>query len=185
MEKRFLPMSEIRAEQDAMKIGGYFVVFEDETRLWDGIYEKVSRTALDNTLDNDIRCLFNHDTAKVLGRNKSGTLTLKVDEKGLFGEVDINPNDIEAVSVYEKVKRGDIDQCSFGFNIRKESFEEREDGLHFTLEDIDLHEVSIVTFPAYPNTEVSARSKDLERFKKEKLNMRKKALLERLENNVT
>lgn len=184
MEKRFLAMSDIRAEQDSMKIGGYFVVFEDETRLWDGIYEKVSRKALDNTLDNDIRCLFNHDSAKVLGRNKSGTLTLKLDEKGLFGEVEINPKDPEALSVYEKVKRGDINQCSFGFNIRKESYEEKEDGLHYTLEEIDLHEVSIVTFPAYPNTEVSARSKDFERFKNEKLKLRKKALLERLGPNV-
>lgn len=176
-------MSDIRAEEDNLKIGGYFILFNDETELYDGIFEKVDSRALDKTLNNDIRCLFNHDTAKVLGRTKSNTLTLSKDDKGLYGEVIINPNDSEAVSVYEKVKRGDIDQCSFGFNILDENQElDDSDQLHITLNEIDLHEVSIVTFPAYPNTSVSARAKQLEGLKEQRLNARKKAMLERLRN---
>lgn len=183
MEKRSLGMSDIRAEEDNLKIGGYFILFNDETELYDGIFEKVDSRALDKTLNNDIRCLFNHDTAKVLGRTKSNTLTLSKDDKGLYGEVIINPNDSEAVSVYEKVKRGDIDQCSFGFNILDENQElDDRDQLHITLNEIDLHEVSIVTFPAYPNTSVSARAKQLEGLKEQRLNARKKAMLERLRN---
>lgn len=185
MEKRSLGMSDIRAEEDNLKIGGYFVLFNDETELYDGIFETVDSRALDKTLNNDIRCLFNHDTSKVLGRTKSNTLTLEKDDKGLYGEVIINPNDKEAVSVYERVKRGDIDQCSFGFNILDEDqrLDER-DNLHITLKEIDLHEVSIVTFPAYPNTTVSARAKQLEDLKGQRLEARKKAMLERIRNGV-
>lgn len=185
MEKRSLGMSDIRAEEDNLKIGGYFVLFNDETELYDGIFETVDSRALDKTLNNDIRCLFNHDTSKVLGRTKSNTLTLEKDDKGLYGEVIINPNDKEAVSVYERVKRGDIDQCSFGFNILDEDqrLDER-DNLHITLKEIDLHEVSIVTFPAYPNTTVSARSKQLEDLKSQRLEARKKAMLERIRNGI-
>lgn len=185
MEKRSLGMSDIRAEEDNLKIGGYFVLFNDETELYDGIFEKVDSRALDKTLTNDIRCLFNHDTSKVLGRTKSNTLTLAKDEKGLYGEVIINPNDKEAVSVYERVKRGDIDQCSFGFNILDEDQKlDERDNLHITLKEIDLHEVSIVTFPAYPNTTVSARSKQLEDLKGQRLEARKKAMLERIRNGI-
>lgn len=185
MEKRSLGMSDIRAEEDNLKIGGYFVLFNDETELYDGIFEKVDSRALDKTLKNDIRCLFNHDTSKVLGRTKSNTLTLEKDEKGLYGEVIINPNDKEAVSVYERVKRGDIDQCSFGFNILDEEqrLDERNQ-LHVTLKEIDLHEVSIVTFPAYPNTSVSARAKQLQDLKGQRLEARKKAMLERIRNGI-
>ena len=185
MEKRSLGMSDIRAEEDNLKIGGYFVLFNDETELYDGIFETVDSRALDKTLNNDIRCLFNHDTSKVLGRTKSNTLTLEKDDKGLYGEVIINPNDKEAVSVYERVKRGDIDQCSFGFNILDEDQKlDERDNLHITLKEIDLHEVSIVTFPAYPNTTVSARAKQLEDLKGQRLEARKKAMLERIRNGV-
>lgn len=178
-------MSEIRAESDAFKIGGYFILFDDETELYDGIFEKVDSKALDNTLDNDIRCLFNHDTAKVLGRTSSSTLKLVKDDKGLYGEVLINQNDNEALNVYERVKRGDINQCSFGFNILKEEqrYDDKNDSLHITLKEVDLHEVSIVTFPAYPNTAVSARAKQLEDYKEIRLKKRKAEMLERVRKN--
>lgn len=174
--------SDFRAADDELKISGYFIVFNDEAELWPGVYERVAPEALNSTLDNDIRCLFNHDTATVLGRNKSSTLKLVKDDKGLYGEVLINEKDTDAMNVYERVKRGDIDQCSFGFNIRQESYryDEEKDSVHYTLEDIDLHEVSIVTFPAYPNTAVSARAKDVERIRQERLNRRKENLLRKI-----
>src|SRR5690606_17155465 len=145
-----------RAEQDnEMYIEGYFAVFNTETELWRGAFESIAPGAFDETLSNDIRALINHDTNLVLGRNKAGTLELKVDSRGLWGRIKINPNDTDAVNLYERVKRGDVDQCSFGFNILEEDVEYRDDGtVKWTLKKVDLHEVSVVTFPAYEDTGV-------------------------------
>lgn len=149
-----------RAEEDEMTIDGYFAVFNSVTELFPGAFEEIAPGAFDKTLSNDIRALINHDTALVLGRNKAGTLDLKVDSRGLWGSIRINPNDTDAVNLYERVKRGDVDQCSFGFNILQEETDFREDGtVKWILKDIDLHEVSVVTFPAYDATGVQARKR--------------------------
>lgn len=137
-----------RAEADGqeMYIEGYFAVFGRETELWPGAFEEIAPGAFDETLSNDIRALINHDTTLVLGRTKAGTLELKTDNYGLWGRVKINPNDIDAVNLYERVKRGDVDQCSFGFNITSEETDWRDDGtVKWTITGIDLHEVSVVT----------------------------------------
>ncbi len=175
-----------RAKEDGEKvIEGYFAVFNSETELFPGAFEEISPGAFGDSLENDVRALINHDTSFVLGRKKSGTLNLKVDSKGLFGSILINENDTDAVNLYERVKRGDIDQCSFGFNILAEETDFRDDGsVKWTLKDIDLHEVSIVTFPAYADTSVQARQKDLETIKKRKLDKRKIQLRERLKNGT-
>ena len=114
-------------------ICGYFAVFNSDYTIWDGATESVDPHAFDETLDADIRCLIDHDTRLVLGRTKSGTLTLRIDEKGLYGEVKINEADQDAMNLYERVKRGDVDQCSFGFDIVKEEYEERENDVHCEL----------------------------------------------------
>lgn len=174
-----------RAEGDNnMVIEGYFVVFNSQTELWQGAYEEIAPQALDNTLSNDIRALINHDTRLVLGRNKSGTLDLKVDSRGLWGSIKINPNDTDAVNLYERVKRGDVDQCSFGFNVTSEETDWREDGtVKWTITGVDLHEVSVVTFPAYEDTGVAARSKEVEQHKEKQLEVRKANLKARLNKN--
>ena len=163
------------AENDQMIIGGYFVVFNSWTELWDGYYEQVSPKAFENVDLTDIRALINHNDGLVLGRTKSNTLTLRVDDKGLYGEIKVNPNDQDAVNLYERVKRGDVDQCSFGFQITEEEWEDTAEGYRSTITGIKLFEVSVVTFPAYEDTSVSARSKDI-------LNFRKRKLKERLSN---
>lgn len=170
-----------RAEGENMTIEGYFVVFNSQTELWQGAYEEIAPQALDNTLSNDIRALINHDTTLVLGRNKAGTLDLKVDSRGLWGSIKINPNDTDAVNLYERVKRGDVDQCSFGFNVTSEETDWREDGtVKWTITGVDLHEVSVCTFPAYEDTGVAARSKEVEQHKEKQLEVRKAKLKERL-----
>ena len=118
-QARSIPLQfKTRSEEDGEKyISGYFAVFNSNYEMWEGATESVDVHAFDNTLQDDIRCLIDHDTHLVLGRTKSGTLTLKVDEKGLWGEVKINQADQDAVNLYERVKRGDVDQCSFGFDI--------------------------------------------------------------------
>lgn len=173
---------EIReSSSDEMVIEGYFALFNDETNLFGNVYEEIDRDAFNNTLDKDIRALINHDTSKVLGRTKAKTLELKADEKGLYGKIKINPNDTEAVNLYERVKRGDVDQCSFGFFIKDEDVENRSDGTtKFVIKDIDLFEVSAVTFPAYENTGISAREKQVENLNKRKIELWKKEMREKI-----
>ena len=160
------------AENDQMIIEGYFVVFNTWTELYDGYYEQVSPKAFDNVDLTDIRALINHNDGLVLGRTKSSTLTLRVDDKGLYGEIKVNPNDQDAVNLYERVKRGDVDQCSFGFQITEEEWEDTAEGYRSTITGINLFEVSVVTFPAYEDTLVTARSKDVLNFRKRKLKER-------------
>jgi uncharacterized protein len=172
-----------RAETDSqeMYIEGYFAVFGKATELWPGASEELAPSAFNETLGNDIRALINHDTTLVLGRNKSGTLELKADSHGLWGRVKINPKDSDAVNLYERVNRGDVDQCSFGFNIEKEDTEWQDDGtVKWTITKIDLHEVSVCTFPAYEETGVQARHAEIEQHKQRQLEQRKNSLKERL-----
>ena len=172
-----------RAEEDEMIIEGYFAVYNTETELWPGAFEEIAPGAFDNTLSNDIRALINHDTSLVLGRTKAGTLELKTDGRGLWGRIKINPNDTDAVNLYERVKRGDVDQCSFGFNIISEEIDYREDGtIKWIIKEVDLHEVSVCTFPAYEETGVQARHKQAEQYKQKQLELRKNKLKERLRN---
>ena len=139
-------------------IEGYFSVFDQETELWPGVFESIARGAFSSSLqNNDIRCLFNHDSANVLGRMSAGTLQLWEDSHGLYGSLLINPDDRMAMDVYARVKRGDITGCSFGFYPISERWEDRDDGTHYVVEEADTIEVTICTFPAYPQTEIDAR----------------------------
>jgi HK97 family phage prohead protease len=173
-------------EQEEKVIEGYFVVFDSVTELWPGCFEEIARSAFDDTLENDIRALINHNTELVLARTKSGTLTLRVDEKGLWARIVVNENDIDALNLYARVQRGDVDQCSFGFNVLDEDIEHRDDGTtKWTINKVDLHEVSVVTFPAYEDTGVQARKREFEEIKERSLESRKKALKEKLRNAKT
>lgn len=171
-----------RSEQDGeMTIEGYFAIFNKVTELWPGAYEKIDPEAFNNTLGNDIRALINHDTTLVLGRNKANTLSLSIDSYGLFGVIQINSEDRDAVNLYERVKRGDVDQCSFGFNILNEEIDYRDDGtIEWTLKEIDLHEVSVCTFPAYADTAVQARHNEVEQHKKRMFEQKKMKVRDKL-----
>lgn len=147
-----------RSENDEKIIEGYFAVFNTETELYNGYYEKINRNAFKN-LNKDIKALINHNDSAVLARTTNGTLELKTDDVGLFGKIKINDKDTEAMNLYERVKRGDINQCSFGFYINEERTNWDNDKLHVELLDLDLLEVSVVTFPAYEATRINARSK--------------------------
>ena len=142
-------------------IEGYFAVFNSNYELWEGAVETIAPTAFDNSLQNDVRALINHDTTLVIGRTTNKTLELKVDSRGLWGRIRINPKDVDAMNIHARVERGDVSQCSFGFFIRSEETEFLEDGtIKWTLTDVDLFEVSCCTFPAYEETSISARKRD-------------------------
>lgn len=163
-----------------MFISGYFSVFNTNYEIWPGATESVAPEAFDGALADDIRCLVDHDTRLVLGRTKAGTLTLKTDSRGLWGEVKINPNDSDAMNLYERVKRGDVDQCSFGFDIIEEAFEDYGESIHWTIKKVKLYEVSVVTFPAYSDTSVSARKHQVETIKKRSFEAWKQSTLKKL-----
>ncbi len=181
-KRTMLTKYETREEQDGQKvIAGYFAVFNSETELWPGAYESIGEEAFDSTLGNDIRALTNHDATLVLARNKAGTLKLSKDSRGLWGEISINEKDTDALNLYERVKRGDVDQCSFGFNILDEETEWRDDGtVKWTIRKVDLHEVSVCTFPAYEETGVQARHREVEQHREKQAQQWRHSITSRL-----
>ena len=156
-----------REDGEDLIIEGYFAVFDSSYEIAPGLSESIAPGAFDKTISGDIRALVNHDTTLVLGRTKVKTLELRVDAHGLWGKIIINPNDVDAMNLYERVKRGDVDQCSFGFDIVSEDTDFRDDGsIHWTIREVVLYEVSCCTFPAYEQTNISAREKQAEDIKK-------------------
>lgn len=156
-----------REDGEALKIEGYFAVFDSIYDIAPGLSESIAPGAFTKTLSGDIRALTNHDTTLVLGRTKAHTLELREDSHGLWGSISINPKDADAMNLYERVKRGDVDQCSFGFDIRSEDTDIREDGsIHWTIREVDLYEVSACTFPAYEETSISARNQQRDEIQK-------------------
>ena len=162
-------------------IDGYFAVFNSQYWLWDDAYETIDQGAFDLSRDKDVRALTNHDTTLVLGRTTAGTLTLRVDERGLFGSIEINEADQDAVNQYERVKRGDVTQCSFGFEILSQDIE-RTEGMPtvFHLREVKLYEVSVCTFPAYEETSVKARMAELEEIDRRKAEAWRAKMLKKL-----
>lgn len=157
-----------RAANEDLFIEGYFSVFNSEYPLWEGASEIVKPGAFTNSVSGDVRALINHDSSLVLGRTKAGTLALRQDERGLWGSIRINRDDVDAMNLYARVQRGDVDQCSFGFDIKRETFVDLGDGkCRWEIEEVDpLYEVSVCTFPAYTETSVSARKQDLAEIEK-------------------
>lgn len=155
--------SEFKTRQDGddLKIEGYFAVFNSNYDIAPGMSESIAPGAFKNTLAGDIRALVNHDSTLVLGRTSAHTLELREDEHGLWGSIDINPKDSDAMNLYERVKRGDVSQCSIGFDILSEETEIRENGeIHWNMTELKLYEVSCCTFPAYESTNIAARSEE-------------------------
>lgn len=152
-----------RAEENGDKvIEGYFAVFNSVYDMGYGMSESIAPGAFTSSLAGDVRALVNHNTDLVLGRTTVGTLTLRQDERGLWGRIVINPNDTDAMNLYARVQRGDVSQCSIGFDITSEETDFRDDGtVHWRIKDTTLYEVSCCTFPAYTETAISARKHDL------------------------
>lgn len=148
------------ASDDDKKIRGYAALFNVETELYPGVREKIAPGAFRNALGkSDIRLLLNHDPNHVLGRNKSKTLTVYEDEKGLPFEANLPDS---RGDVLESIKRGDIDQCSFAFKIKSQQWDDLEDGtvMRTITEVAELFDVSVVTYPAYNNTSVDVVAHD-------------------------
>lgn len=162
----------LRADENGKKrIRGHAAVFDSPSNSplwWGDIYEVIGRTAFNKTLQEakDIKALFNHDTALVLGSTKAGTLELKTDDTGLYFEI----IPAENLRSYENdlmisIERGDISGCSFGFFPVKwhEEYREKEEIEVLVIDELRLFEVSVVAFPAYGETDVDFRGAQAEK----------------------
>lgn len=167
IERRFLPrgVGEVRASKRGDgKIGivGTAAVVESLSDEIFGFREKISDGAFEKALQkSDIRGLFNHDPNFVLGRVKSGTMTIRADENGLHYEIAELPE--SRADVAEAIQRGDVDGNSFSFTVERDEWEYKKDGstIRTITEFGELFDVGPVTYPAYPSTTVSARAKEM------------------------
>ena len=175
-----------READNELYIEGYFAVFNSEYQLWEDASEVIKPGAFTDSISGDVRALINHDTSLVLGRTKAGTLSLRQDERGLWGSVRINREDGDAMNLYARVQRGDVDQCSFGFAIKRETFVDLGGGkCRWEIEEVDpLYEVSVCTFPAYEATSVSARRQDLAEIQKRRAEAWREEMNKRLGGNT-
>lgn len=146
-----------RADDAAPIIEGRFISFTGSYQIAPWATERISPDV--EIEGEDIRALVDHETRLVLGRTTAGTLKIDRKDDGIYGTIEINPNDQDAMNLYARVERGDVSQCSFGCYITREETEFLEDGnVEYTITGIELLEVSVVTFPAYEDTGVSARA---------------------------
>ncbi|MGX0504129.1 hypothetical protein ACUW99_000677 [Staphylococcus hominis] len=169
MNKEFRTSDNIIAKDDEnMIVEGYALKFNRESNLLGEFVEVISPEALRNADLSDVRCLIDHNSSYVLGRTVADTLKLEVDDVGLRFRCEL-PNTSYARDLYENIKLGNINQCSFGFTIEEDGdeFERREDGIFKrTVNKIrSLFDVSIVTYPAYEDTDVAPALRSIKNIK--------------------
>lgn len=161
MERRIFKV-EVRKSEDGRKLRGTAVVFNQLSENLGGFREQIDPAAFEGCDMSDVRCLFNHEDSMVLGRTTSSTLVLTRDASGLHFECD-PPDTTYARDLAVSMDRGDIDQCSFSFTVAPNGADWSEDpatGAEIrTVKKISrLYDVSIVTYPAYPQTSSEIRS---------------------------
>ena len=154
---------ETRSEGDKTIVRGHAAVFNKRSENLGGFVEIIAPGAFDDVMDDDVRALFNHDANLILGRSKSGTLAMSIDDTGLAYEIDL-PDTQAGRDLDVSMKRGDVDQSSFAFSVKDDEWEDKDGQYIRTIKKVDrLFDVSPVTYPAYPDADAGVRS--LEKFK--------------------
>lgn len=175
------------ADGQPMVLEGYFVVFGQPYYIDDYCEEVIDRHAFDGADMSDVRALIDHNPRLCLGRHNESVQTLEfyIDDTGVYGTIQVNPDDIDALSMRARVLRGDVDQASFGFEESSVEYTDLPDGrVRRTVRQISkLWELSICTFPAYEQTAVSARSRTGDALRKEVLEHRKNNLRRKLKKH--
>jgi HK97 family phage prohead protease len=162
-ELRYVPAHELRVVTDASgqrTISGYAAVFNSESVDLGGFTEILAPGCFSVTLvqNPDVLMLRDHDSSILLGRTKSGTLTLTEDAIGLRFECKL-PNTTQAADLIASIERGDLDGCSFGFACLRDEWTSSSEGrVVRTVLEAELYEISAVSFPAYPASTVSVRT---------------------------
>ena len=162
IERRYLPIEELRvvSEGDSKTISWFPALFNSLSEDM-GFRETIKPSAFNKTLkEADVRALFNHNPDYVLGRNTAGTLDLSTTHKGLRASV--TPPDTQwANDLMVSIQRGDISGGSFGFSVIKDEWRMEDDVLMRELQEVKLFDVSLVTYPAYPETNGSVAIRSL------------------------
>lgn len=149
---------EVRANSDKRTLAGYASLFDSPAEIGGYFVEKIAPGAFDSAMNADVRALVDHDSGRVIGRTKSGTLRLSQDAKGLAVEIDV-PDTTDGNDLWTLVERGDISGMSFGFRVTKQEWDDTDPEKPMrTILAVDLFEVSAVAFPAYDDTTLAARS---------------------------
>lgn len=141
-------------------ISGFAVRFNDETVIAGEFRERIAPGAFTRTLKEtpSIVMLLDHDSGRVLGRTPT-TLSLREDRAGLYFSLQVDPTTPEGQTALGTVGRRDVKGCSFGFRVRAEEWSDGGDRLPLrTITDLDLYELTLTAFPAYPTTSASLRS---------------------------
>jgi uncharacterized protein len=147
-----------RREKEKPEIVGHAAVFNREANIGGWFIESVAPGAFKRAItEDDVRSLFNHDPNYILGRNRAGTLKLSEDDTGLM-TVTAPPDTTYARDLMVSIERGDVSQMSFGFRVTKQEWDESGDILKRKILEVELFDVSPVTFPAYAQTDVALRS---------------------------
>ena len=152
--------TELRVDGDGGKISGYAARYNKKSVDFGGWDESIAPGAFDECIkDADVRALKNHDANLLLGRTTSGTLRLDANKRGLKYDVDV-PGTTTGRDTVEEIRRKDITGNSFSFTVDQDEWVNYPDGTaHRTIIKVrELFDVGPVTFPAYPDTTVAARS---------------------------
>lgn len=161
-EERRIVIGELRAVMDGdkpTKICGHAAKFDSLSEDLGGFRERIAPGAFAKTIQSgDVRALWNHDANIVLGRNKSGTLRMSEDSAGLYYECDAPDTQLVRDMVMSPIARGDVNQCSFGFRTIEDKWAKVDGEWLRTLLEVELFDVSPVTYPAYASTDVAVRS---------------------------
>ncbi len=161
LERRVIGLTQLRADDgETPKIVGYIATFNRWSVDLGGFVEQISPGAFARTIQEaDIHALWQHNPDYVLGRTRNGTLTLREDATGLWAEI-TPPETTWARDAVASIRRGDVDQASFGFTVCKggEQWDWNVQPAQRTLLEVELHDVSPVTFPAYPSTSLAVRA---------------------------
>ena len=160
---------EIRADDQEQKmiLEGYAVVFDQETLIGDeswGWYEKIDKKALDEADLSDVPLKYNHGDAKgILARTRNGSLQLSIDSTGLKIRAELQSNVSDHIDIYNEVKSGLIDKMSFAFNVLEDDviYTKGETPKRTITKIGRLFDVAVVDLPAYDQTSIYARSKEI------------------------
>lgn len=177
---------EVEEQENELILEGYIAKFDEPTELFEGFIEKIDRNAFDDTLNNghNIFLVYHHDMSKVLASTRNSTLELTTDDIGLRFKATINKNLSYAKDTYELVKSGECRGCSFGFYCLEEdvNYNSETDIITRTLLKVEMLEGTITPIPAYNDTTVSARAKEIKEVELRKINEIKE--LEELKKDI-